>query len=309
LEERIKKIAEKEYAKHPWSDWIKFIRKLVELYNHYTELEKDKLSQELKRLLGSTANMVMMARKIDFMTLCDEYGEGNKSWGIRYIDDIRIYYKGLEKIFPIEINQLRERALSILPSYIKEINKWLPEDTKLSDNFHEQLVSTIIDEGNELLLTHLHEIEDLCFNYKLYWVGSIWAHLRSLTIAVEDVGRQWFAGRYISHVFANAFGDNYKTLRTSYGNNITDASTSNDFVKKLKQVLQDKTSSCNGLCRYYLIVTHLLRNFLSHKNKVESTMIGSLFMEVYRCLILTLVSLFAQKKKTEKMREKVKFGS
>ena len=72
LEERIKKIAEKEYAKHNKSELMKFIRKLVELYYWYTELEKNKLSQELKRLLGSIAIMVGMARNIDFETLCDE---------------------------------------------------------------------------------------------------------------------------------------------------------------------------------------------------------------------------------------------
>lgn len=308
LEERIKKIAEKEYAKYNKSEWMQFLRKLVELYYHYTELEKNKLSQELKTLLRSTANMVMMARKIDFMTLCDEYGEGNKSWGIRYIDDIRIYYKGLEKIFPIEINQLRERALSILPSYTKKVNDWLPDGSKLSDNFHEQLVSTIIDEGNGLLLTHLHEIEDLWFNHKLYRIGSIWAHLRSFAVGIEDIGKKWFRGRGIDGVFKKAFGNNYGKLESEYNrlkpthckNGITEADTPTDFIKKSKYILENKnlySLSGSPLCKYYLVVTKLTRKFVSHHIKIESTMMGSLFVEVYRCLIQTLVSLFAQKKK------------
>lgn len=316
LEERTKKIAEKEYAKHNKSEWMKFMRKLVELYNHYTELEKDKLSQELKRLLERTAIMVTMARNIDFETL---YDEGKKSWGRRYIDDIRIYYKGLGKIFPIEINQLRERALSILPSYIKEVNDWLPEDSKLSDNFHEQLVSTIIDEGNGLLLTHLHEIEDLWFNHKLYRIGSIWAHLRSFAVGIEDIGKKWFRGRGIDGVFKKAFGNNYGKLESEYNrlkpthckNGITEADTPDDFIKKSKYILENKnlySLSGSPLCKYYLVVTKLTRKFVSHHIKIESTMMGSLFVEIYRCLILTLVSLFAQKKEAEKKKEKVKIG-
>jgi len=326
LEERTKKIAEKEYAKHNKSEWMKFLRKLVELYYHYTELEKDRLSQELKRFLGSTAIMVMMARNkdLDFERLCNEYGEGNKSWGIRYIDGIRIYYKGLEKIFPIEINQLRERALSILPSYIKEVNDWLPKgSTKLPDNFHEQLVSTIIDEGNELLLTHLYEIEDLWFKYKLCRVGSIWAHLRFLAIGIEELGKEWFCKEKIENIFIEAFGNDYRNrLKSEYNklkpeqyakSSITRADTQDEFIEKLNCILGNKdlfnNLSNNPLCKYHLVVTHLTRNFVSHHIKIKSIMMGSLFVEVYRCLVLTLVSLFAQKKKTEKMREKVKFGS
>jgi len=343
LEERTKKIAKKEYAKHNKSEWIEFIRKLVGLYYHYTELEKDNLSQELKRLLGSTAIIVMMARNkdLDFKRLCDEYGGGNKSGGIRYIDGTRIYPDGLENIFPIETRQLRKRALSILPSYIKEVNNWLPEGSKLlSDNFHEQLVSTIIDEGNELLLTHLYEIEDLWFNYKPYRVGSIWAHLRSFAVGVEGLGKEWFGGEElkdaevtpkirklgkegIEGVFTKAFGNDYKDrLKSEYNklkleqytkNSITWADTQDEFIEKLNCILGNKglfnNLSSNPFCKYHLVVTHLTRNFVSHHIKIESTMMGSLFVEVYRCLVLTLVSLFAQKKKAEKNERKVKLGS
>lgn len=306
LEERTKKIAKKEYKCHE-DEWLKFIRKLVELYNHYTELEKNKLSQELKRFLGDTATMVIMARDIDFKTLCDEYGEGNKSWGIKIIDDIRVYYKGLEKIFSIEENQLREHAHSIFPSYIKQINESLPADSKLPDNFNEQLVD-IIKKGDILLLTHLHEIEELWFNHKLHWVGTIWAHLRSLAIGMEDIGKEWFDERTLEGVFKKAFGENYKNLKEKYDsklpkakdgkNSITWATTPDEFIKKLNCILKNKDLSNNisnsPLCKYHLVVTRLTRNFIAHHTEIEDIR-WSLFIEIYRCLILTLISL-AQKK-------------
>lgn len=305
LEERTKKIAKDEYDKHPEDEWLKFIRKLVELYNHYKKREKNILSQELKRFLGGTATMVMTARNIDIETLCNEYSGGDKS------GSIRVYHNGLEKIFPIEENQLRERALSTLSLYIKKVNESLPAGSKLSDDFNEQLVLDIIDKGDILLLTHLHEIEELWFNHKLHWVGTIWAHLRSLAIGIEDIGKEWFTGTTtLEGVFEKAFDEkNYKNLKEKYNNklpklkngkndDIAWATTTNEFIEKLNCILKNKDLSNNisnsPLCKYHLVVTRLTRNFIAHHTEIEDIR-WSLFIEIYRCLILTLISL-AQKK-------------
>ncbi|MDD5529516.1 MAG: hypothetical protein PHX21_05740 [bacterium] len=289
--ERIKEFAKIEYSKQSKENWINFIRKLVELYDHYEKLDKNKLLQELKIFLSDTVNMIIIARGIEFKTLCVEYASPNI-----YGTGTVFYTKGLERIFPIEEKQVKEKALRIVHSYIKEINEGLTQ--KLPEDFHKQIVSEIIGPENILLLTHLHEIEDLWFNRTSYWEGTFWAHLRSFVIGIEDIAKQLFPPLpeeekrkkdwYLSDAIKKAFPE-YKKWKNEYNSKVN---TPEEFISKIKDIFSRKDffTDSNPLCRYHLLITHLTRNFVSHNIKMPSAMAGSLFIETYKCLILTLVS-------------------
>ncbi|GAI01001.1 unnamed protein product, partial [marine sediment metagenome] len=128
-------IATNEYMKHSQKNWIKFVRKLVVLYNDYLKREKQHLSQELRRFLKSTIEMIILARNTDFEQLCNEYSNGYTGWGISIIDNIEVYPKGLEKIFPIETKQLKERALKVLSAYFNSFSKILPNKILVGISF------------------------------------------------------------------------------------------------------------------------------------------------------------------------------
>ncbi len=300
LSKQICKIAEDEYFAHPQEDWIRFMQKLVELYNNYLKHEKQNLSHMLKQFLKSTAEMIIVARDIDFEQLCNEYNDGYTGCGMSIIDGIEVYPHGLEEIFPMEAKQLSEHALKVLPGYLKSFYKILPNKFQLHDKLVKQLVLTLTSEGNELILVHLHEIENLWFNRILHWQGSIWAHLRSFATSIETLGKEWYGGYMMGSMLNKAFRDYSKRVKDIYGKCITDAKDPDEFVCKLDEILNKRTVY-GDLFGYYVVITHLFRSFSSHYNKkIEPHMLGSRFLNIYECLIFTLMTLYT--KHTEKRK-------
>lgn len=301
LKTRTAEQAKREYEKYPYSEWIKFIRKLVELYTGYTEREKIKLADECKRFLTSTINMIMDATKKSFEEIKGDYDGRFK--GIRSTcreEDIFIYPGELERIYPDEVKKAKERARWSLESQIKQFNKTLPDNLKIEETITDALIDNIIESGHHLLLSHLHEIEKLWFNHSPHWESSIWAHLRSLAVSIESIGQEWFEERYLYNILKKAFGGKYTNLRDSIGKTITAAETPSDYKQKLDKILEHRGKSRSGICGHHLVTANLTRNYFAHKVKFEPDMLGSLFIEVYESLLLTLISLFAKKCELDK---------
>lgn len=296
LETRTAEQAKNEYKNHPYPEWIKFIRKLVELYTEYTEREKIKLADECKRFLTDTTNMLIVATKKSFERIRADYDGRFK--GIRSTcreEDIFIYPGELERIYPDEVKQAKECAGWELESFIKELNKTLPENDKIDLKIKDVLVNNIIESGHYLLLSHLHEIEKLWFNHSPHWESSIWSHLRSLVVSIESIGQEWYGQRYLRETLENAFIKKYNDLKNSISADITDAKIPSEYKQKITKILELKKKGTFSICGYHLVSAHLTRNYFAHKIKFESDMLGSLFIEIYKDLLFTLISLFVKK--------------
>lgn len=89
-------------------------------------------------------------------------------------------------------------------------------------------------------------------------------------------------------------------MRDSVGREISDAKTPADYKQKMVKILEHKKNGIYGICGYHLIGAYLTRNYFSHKIKFEPDMLGSLFIEVYTDLLLTLISLFVKKGEFDK---------
>lgn len=293
---RTEEVAKKEYEKHPHAEWIKFIRKLVELYEEYLEKEKIKLSNELKPLLTSTINMVMDATKKSFEEISKEYDGGFTGIPMQCLhENIIIYPWALERIFPDELKQAKERSLNTIEFYIKQLNEILSDDAKIDQEVKEHLINSIIGSGHEMLLSNLYEIKKLWFNREPHWKSSLWAHIRSFAVSIESVGHEWYGQNKLGNILEYVFKKEYVDLRDSIAKGITSAETPAEFKKNLDKIRKHSKKCTNDLCGPHLVVAHLTRNYLSHNDKFEPGMFGSTFLDIYRDLVFTLISLFKRK--------------
>ena len=301
LRGRIAEQAKKEYEKHTYSEWIKFIRKLVELYTECTEREKIKLASELKSFLTSTVNMIIDATGKSFENICNVYDGRLEGFRDKGRDEgIMIYPGELERIYPDELKESKERARWSFDSQIKQFNETLPDNLKIKEEIIDALIDNIIKSGHHLLLSHLHEVEKLWFNHSPRWESSIWAHLRSFAVSIESISREWYSRNSFGEVLKEAFDKEYTNLRNSIGNGITDAKTSSEYRENFTKILEHKKKGIQSICGYHLVSANLTRNYFSHKIKSEPDMLGSMFIEVYKDLVFTLISLFMKKTVNDK---------
>lgn len=302
LRKRAVEQAINEYGKHSYSEWIKFVRKLVELYMVYNGREKIKLATELKRFLTSTVNMLSDATKKSFEEISSTYNGRYKRFGDPGQDEgVMIYPGKLERIYPDEIKETRERAKRLFDFQIEQLNKTLPDDLKVENKMSDALTNNIVENGHHLLFCHLYEIEELWFNHQPRWKSSIWAHLRSFAVSIESISREWYSQNSFGKVLKEAFGKEYTNLRNSIGNRITDAETSSKYRENFTKILEHKKKGIHGICGYHLVSANLTRNYFSHKIKSEPDMLGSMFIEVYKDLVFTLISLFVKKTLDDKI--------
>ena len=292
-------IKKNEYEKHSHEEWIKFIRKLVELYKVYLEREKIKLADEMKIFLRVTMETIMNGNQKLFEEVCDEYdGQYKGKMGVGLDNGIPIYSGELQRIFPDERKEAKEHLSWLLPPNIERFNKILPANEQILAEMSNKLIDALVMSGQDVVLSHLHKIEDLWSNRELYWEISLWAHIRSLVISIDYLSGEWFGGVYFGGALIKSFGSAYKQLEQSINSNmqnITSASTPSEYKLKLEAIIAHRKINPRGICGHHLLIAHLTRNYLSHNIGSESGIPGSLFLEIYQGLIFTLISLFVKK--------------
>jgi hypothetical protein len=285
------------YQKHNHAEWIKFLRKLVELYKLYLEREKIKLADEMKIFLRITIETIIHATQKSLEDISNDYdGESKGSRSVWLIDSITVHPGEVYQIFPDELKQIKERLDYVIADDIEEFNKMLPASEQINLTTKDTLIEDLIKNGQEVILSHFYKIEELWFKHELHWRGSIWAHIRSLATAIESLGCEWFTvNRNLGKVLSMAFPSDYDRLKDSIENRITDAATPTEFKEKLTKILTHRKSNTKGRCGHHLVIAHLTRNYLAHRSSIEPDMYGSIFIEIYRSLIFTLISLFVKR--------------
>lgn len=280
------------YEQHPYDKWIRFIRKLIELHVRYREREKVKLAEELKRTLIEAVEMVLNSTGYKYEQFCDEVDgpfKGERSFRCSLDDGIIIHPGELERIFPNEIKQLKEDVVWKLKEHAERMNKSLPKEEELDSEVSSRLTETLVSQDYVDILTHIYQIEHLWFSEELFWVDTLWAHLRSLAVCIENVGRKWFPkSNGIEGIFHAAFSKYKKLKHTRIGN--CDVKTSEEFKRKLDILLNQPRATEH--CGQHLLITELTRNYLGHGGQLASGILGSKFINIYRALVETLLSLY-----------------
>ena len=107
----------------------------------------------------------------------------------------------------------------------------------------------------------------------------------------------WFIpqARNLDEVLKEAF-NGYGPFRDSISIGITKCSNYNDLKAKFQVIVNHRNNNMTGICGHHLVMTHLTRNFFSHREeKIELEFWVEIFPEIYKNLIFTLLSLYIKK--------------
>ncbi len=288
LNEKIKEISLEHFEKHEFSNWIKFIRKLSELYNSYLEVEKIKLSEEVKVFLLATINMIINTEQKTFENICEAF-DSTPSMILKNEDNVFFYSGDLKRIFPDDIE------LSI--EQFKLTFKNLINETKI-----DELVSYLKSEELEYIFLHIFDIEKIWFNREHYWQRKLWAYIRSLTIGIEAIAKQKFSCKLSnlhSHLgFIQTNGDNTNGDNNSISSHLSktrigDSDSIEDYLKKLNILIEASKREQDAYKEeYFYHIFYLTRNFFAHKFKVDDVMTGTIFYPIYESLKKTLLKVY-----------------
>ena len=206
--------------------------------------------------------MVTDATQKSFEEICNGYDGRFK--GIRSLcqdENIFIYPGELERIFPDELKQIKKRAELVIGTHIKLLNDMLPDSDKIDEKIKNALIDCIIANGHELLLSHLYEIEYLWFNRRLHWTSSILAHIRSLAVSIESIGRNWYGQNRLGNIIEFAFKKEYTKLKDSIGMKL-EVKRPEEYKQELLKVLEHGGKTAQRNYSHHLLIAHLTRNYL-----------------------------------------------
>ncbi|WP_305863654.1 hypothetical protein [Aliarcobacter butzleri] len=282
LNEKIKEISIKHFEKHEFSSWIKFLRKLTELYNNYLKVEKMKLSEEIKVFLSATINMIINTEEKIFENICEAF-DCTSSRTLQMKDNIFFYSGDLKRIFPDDIE------LSI--EQFKLTFKNLTNEIKI-----DELITYLKSEKFEFIFLHIFDIEKIWFNREHYWQRKLWAYIRSLTIGIEAIAKQKFSCKLSnlhSHLgFIQTNGDNSISTHLTK-TRIGDSDSIEDYLEKLNILIEASKREQDAYKEeYFYHIFYLTRNFFAHKFKVDDVMTGIIFYPIYESLKKTLLKVY-----------------
>ncbi|PIV57042.1 hypothetical protein COS16_02095 [Candidatus Desantisbacteria bacterium CG02_land_8_20_14_3_00_49_13] len=303
-----KSIKEKEvyriYKKHTREEWLNLVREMMALYSKYTKLEKKKLSEELKIYLKNAVEFLLIINKAPSDNISEEYekiceeveGISHKSRGASMINGILIDTE-LEKILPNNEKELKQHIKLYFPIYMKELGLTDKDFTEeISNKIAEELLS-----GYSAMAFEIMNIQKLLYHGELFWEENILSRLRSSTLSIEGIGKEWFlVNGLLNDLFKKAFGKdslekyNYENLRSVVCNscNVKDF---NEYYEKLVKILAFNIKD-NSYCGKHLLIVHLTRNYMGHYSKIDDLFFLNL-REIYKAIVLTLISLYMVKPK------------
>jgi hypothetical protein len=302
INESTDNVAREIYGRFSDNDWIEFLRVVVEMHVAYIDNERLSLSKQSKELIQSLVEMLMAAKGVDFKSISARYDGKFKGRPHRCREHKTVILPGeLERIFPNEDEQAIEHGRGLLAAYVREMNEQLTNP--LPTGIANELVDELIDAGQELVLSHMHEIDHLWNNPRLHSASSSWAHTRSFVTAVEELGRQWFGKPKLDSILPAAFGPEYNRLRTKLGPSVTRARSYEDYLEKMKRIMgRSEQSRPIDLCGSHLVAVHLARNFLSHRIKTDFDSLGRTYVYLHQSIGFTFLSMFAKHRQSIETR-------
>ncbi|SFP85362.1 hypothetical protein [Hydrogenimonas thermophila] len=298
LNKKIEEKSKKNYNEHSYKDWIKFIRKLVELYKNYLNIEKYLLAYEVKIFLTATVNLIINAKEKDFNQLCTDF-DGTPSSLEQEEDGVTFRSGDLKRIYPDEM----EMAIEQFRISFKNI----ANDTKI-----EELIEFLQSQNLEYIFLHIYDIEKIWFNREQHWERKLWAYMRSLVIGIEFYSKKISSCCYLGdvHLFLDFAStntlnkppkciglkriNNKKSISSHLGKDkIGNAESFEEYIEKLNLLIEaSKKFDDPYKDEYFYHIFYLTRNFFAHNIKVDNQLIGSIFYYVYESLKKVLLEIY-----------------
>lgn len=295
--ERKRHIAKELFSDAIYTEWIRFLRKLIENHERYRDNEKILLSLEAKSSIAKTVIFLRNATDCTFEKICaDVSGKFKKRSGVGWENGMRVYPDRLEELFPNEKWDLEQNVRWLLTHQLKEFNSHLADNEKLPESLAHELFDDVSKDPLGTALAAIRKINKFYFKDEIWRENEVWSGVRDLAVSVEVHGKQWLGGNKLNDVLTRLFPSLYTDLEKKTGKaQCTSATNPTEFLNKL-EAIKKTISPANRRCGGHILITHLTRNFASHQKGLSGKQLHENTSIIYSSLIGTLFVLYAKYK-------------
>jgi hypothetical protein len=295
---RTEKLAKKLFSSFSYKQWIRFLRKLIELHEDYREKEKIILSMEAKKCIERTVIFLNFATNHEFLKICDDVsGKMKGILGVGFEDGVSIHPGKLEELFPDEKYDLEQTVKWILNDDLERFNSSLLKKEQLPELLDDKLFEELAEEPTGTALAAIRKINMTYTNPGLWRDNEIWSGIRDLAVSIEAHGKDWLGvkGNGFRSVLNNLFASDYEKMRRQAGQN-ADARNITEFLEKLKFFQKNKKIPTNRRCGRHLLIAYLTRNLSSHRKGLSGDNLMKNLPTIYSSLVRTLFVIYAKYK-------------
>jgi len=297
-------IAKKLFAAFVYTDWIRFLRKLIELYEKYRDNERLLLSEEAKNNVSRTVRFLIFATGHEFQKICDDVsGPYKKSRGRGWKDGVMIYPESLEKMFPDEKWDLQQNVRHLLVRELHSFNSTLIQGEQIPESLCEQLFDELLEEPKGSALAAIRKVNKAYGNPGLWQEDEIWSGIIDFSKSIEVHGKSWIGGSKLDNVLTNLFSSKlfpstYELLKKKTGRDkFTDIHNTDEFIEKLKFLKTTEVIPINKRCGRHLLIAHLTRNYSVHWRGLFGDDLRENLYLIYPSLMRTLIVIYADYKR------------
>ncbi len=296
--EKLKHVARFYFKDFSYKKWIHFLRKLIEIHENTREAEKILLSLEAKSYIARTVRFLRYATDYEFQKICDDVSgtlKNSRSQGSE--DGVDIHQGRLEALFADEKWDLEKNVSWMLEDNLKALNKSLEEEERITESLAGQLFSELVEEPQFTALAAIRKINKAYWDQELWCENDIWSGITDLAVSIEDHGKTWIGeNKRLEGIFSRSFDlRQFSNLKQSASVGLT-AKTADEFIQKLKLLLQSKKIPENKRCGKHLLITLLTRNFSTHNMGGFKILSQEERSGIYIALVRTLFVVYAKHK-------------
>ena len=298
IRRRKKQFAQDLFSAYSYSQWIHFLRKMIETYELYRDNENILLSLEAKAYINRIVIFLLFATGYNFKRICgDVSGKYKGRFGVGLENGVRVYPGRLEEMFPDEKWDLEQNVRWLLNNEIKQFNSLLSHGAKFPESLADGLFDELSKEHIGTALAAIRKINKTYFGQEIWRENEVWSGVRDLAVSIEVHGKQWIGGNKLNDVLTSLFPSLYDVLKKKIGiPRPTDAGNTAEFLNKIK-VIHKKLIPANERCGGHLVIAHLTRNFSNHQKGLFGKELQENLPLIYSALIRTLFVLYAQYKR------------
>ncbi|MCK4739540.1 MAG: hypothetical protein KAT46_06290 [Deltaproteobacteria bacterium] len=280
-----------------YKEWVRFLRKLIEIHELYRSEEKILLSLEAKAWIVRTVILLRNAKKISFEQICDDVSgflKGKSRLGNGLEDGVVIHPGRLEEMFPDETYDVEENIGWMLEGAFEHFNKSLSKDEHLPSGLWKDLLDELKHEPTGTVLHPIRKMHATYFGDELWRDDELWDAITRLTIVIEEYGGKWIGKKKkLDGIFKTFFKSEYEKLQRQVGGNVKDASDTKEFLEKLKKIQTSNGGSFGKRCGGHILVTCLVRNFSAHGGRLKGKHLSENLEVLYHFLLGTFFAMYA----------------
>ncbi len=285
-----------------YSDWIRYLRKLIDLYETFNGNDEFRLAEETKSYILRAVIFLGHSTTNNFHEICKDVDGAHEKYSWIYTENgVNVYPGSLERMFPDEKWDLEQNVRDSLTAELKKLNSILLEHERMPNALCDQLFDELAEKPEGTALAAIRRINKVYSDPGLWRTHEIWSGIGDLSRAVEVHGKEWIGGASLEGVLLNLLKNetlDYKSLKNLTGKpDITKANSSDDFLEKLALLASAAQIPNDRRYGRHLLVAHLTRNYASHQKGLARKKLNDNFYNIYFSLISTLFVIYARYRK------------